>query len=96
MRLFSFLLFLIISQISCSDKYQAFKSQYQFKSPNGKPDYSDLNYWAAHPWKWDPSDSVPLPLRNEYKDSLADVFFLHPTTYTSEAGRANAALGAGM
>lgn len=84
MRLFSFLLFLIISQISCSDKYQAFKSQYQFKSPNGKPDYSDLNYWAAHPWKWDPSDSVPLPLRNEYKDSLADVFFLHPTTYTSK------------
>jgi hypothetical protein len=26
-----------------------------------KPDYSNLDYWAAHPWKWDPSDSVPLP-----------------------------------
>ena len=84
MRLFFFLLLLIVSQISCSDKYQAFKSQYQFKSPDGKPNYSDLNYWAAHPWKWDPSDSVPLPLRNENKDSIADVFFLHPTTYTSK------------
>ncbi len=84
MRLFCFLLLLIVSQISCSDKYQAFKSHYQFKSPDGKPNYSDLNYWAAHPWKWDPSDSIPAPLRYDPKDSLVDVFFLHPTTYTSK------------
>jgi len=75
-------LFLIISLAGCSDRYRAFQSQYQFKSPDGKPDYSQLNYWAAHPWKWDPSDSIPAPLRNEMRDSLADVFFLHPTTYT--------------
>lgn len=49
---------------------------------DGKPDYSDLEYWAAHPWKWDPSDSVPAPLRDEPRDSIVDVFFLHPTTYT--------------
>jgi Protein of unknown function (DUF3089) len=72
----------MISLFSCSDKYQSFKSRYQFKSPDGKPDYSNLNYWAAHPWKQDPSDSVPAPLKNEIRDSLADVFFLHPTTYT--------------
>lgn len=47
------------------------------------PDYSDLHYWAAHPWKWDPGDSVPEPLRVGYqKDSVADVFFVHPTTLT--------------
>ncbi len=46
------------------------------------PGYDNLDYWAAHPWKKDFSDSVPLPLRNEKQDSLADVFFIYPTTYT--------------
>jgi len=52
---------------------------------NDKVDYSQLDNWAAHPWKKDPSDSVPLPLKKNYQpDSTADVFFIHPTTYTSE------------
>lgn len=76
------LVVIMVGLFSCSDKYQSFKSQYKFKSPDGKPDYSNLDYWAAHPWKQDPSDSVPAPLRNENRDSVADVFFLHPTTYT--------------
>lgn len=81
-----FLVFLIfiISIQSCSDKYHAYKSLYKFKSPDGKPDYQNLDYWAAHPWKHDPSDSIPAPLRNEIRDSVADVFFLHPTTFTSK------------
>lgn len=50
---------------------------------NVAPDYSNLYYWAAHPWKLDPSDSVPTPLKDQYiKDSVADVFFVYPTTYT--------------
>ncbi len=49
-------------------------------------DYSNMIYWAAHPWKTDPSDSVPAPLKhnNAANDSLADVFFIHPTTFTSK------------
>jgi len=77
-----FLLFILFS--SCSDKYLAFKSLYQFTSKDKKPDYSDLNYWAAHPLKWDPSDSLPKPLRKEKIDTLVDVFFLHPTIYTMD------------
>jgi hypothetical protein len=73
---------LVVVLFSCSDKYMAYKSQYQFKSNNGKPDYSDLNFWAAHPWKWDPSDSISAPLKNQKSDSLVDVFFIHPTMYT--------------
>ena len=73
---------LIVCLFSCSDQYHSYKSHYQFKSPDGKPDYGNLDYWAAHPWKQDPSDSVPAPLKNEIRDSVADVFFLHPTTYT--------------
>jgi hypothetical protein len=74
-------LIISIALFSCS-KYRAFKSRYTFKSKTGEPDYSDLNYWAAHPWKHDPSDSIPKPLRNEPRDSSVDVFFLHPTSYT--------------
>lgn len=77
-----FLILLFFS--SCSDKYLAYKGLYQFKGEDKKPDYSNLNYWAAHPLKWDPSDSVPRPLRKKLKDTLVDVFFLHPTMYTME------------
>jgi hypothetical protein len=78
--LIGFFLSLLLS--SCSDKYLTYKSLYQFKAEDKKPDYSNLNYWAAHPLKWDPSDSIPKPLRKEKKDTLVDVFFLHPTMYT--------------
>jgi len=81
---FSFLL------SSCSDKYGAFRNQYNFKSSNGGPDYSDLKYWAAHPSKWDPSDSIPSPLFNEPLDTSVDVFFIHPTTYTKHITTDNA------
>lgn len=76
------ILLLAVFMASCSDKYQALRSRYHFKSADGKPSYRDLDYWAAHPWKQDPSDSIPLPLRNEQRDSTVDVFFLHPTTFT--------------
>lgn len=82
MKKIVFSVLIIVILFSCSDKYQSFISHYQFKSADGKPDYSDLNYWAAHPWKKDPSDSVPASLMNEARDSSVDVFFLHPTTFT--------------
>jgi Protein of unknown function (DUF3089) len=82
MTRFLFLFLLAPLMFSCADKYKPFKSQYNFKSKDGTPDYSDLHYWAAHPWKRDPSDSIPARVRKEPVDSLADVFFLHPTTYT--------------
>ena len=80
-----FLLILIsFSFFSCSKKNFSTVSQYQFHSADKKPDYSTLDYWAAHPWKKNSSDSVPKPLRATYKkDSLADVFFIYPTTLTS-------------
>lgn len=86
-------LFLAISYLfSCSDKYQAFRSNYRFRSADGRPDFSQLDYWAAHPWKWDPSDSTPKPLRSIPKDSLVDVFFIHPTTYTEVRTGMNATI----
>lgn len=48
------------------------------------PDYSDLFFWAAHPEKKDPSDSIAYSLKDEARDTLADVFFLHPTSYVKD------------
>lgn len=79
---FLFLLtFLFI--VGCSPKYSSYIQSYQVDSRDTVPDYSNLFYWAAHPWKKDPSDSIPKPLRRSYSaDSSVDVFFLHPTTLT--------------
>lgn len=69
----------------CASNYHQFVSNYTFKSEKGIPDYSNLDYWAAHPDKKDPSDSVPAPLRKTYHpDSSVDVFFIYPTTYTDK------------
>lgn len=78
---FCFILFLI----SCSQKYFPNNTGYKFKNATGTPDYSLLKYWASHPWKWDAADSIPASVENKNKDSLADVFFIHPTTYTNLA-----------
>ena len=51
-----------------------------------KLDYSQMKYWAAHPDKSDPSDKVPGSESYSTPDTDADVFFIHPTTYTSYKG----------
>jgi hypothetical protein len=66
---------------ACAHKYHAYQPGYGSSNPAAVPDYSDLHYWAAHPWKTDPSDSIPSALKTQKTDSLADVFFLYPTTY---------------
>jgi hypothetical protein len=53
-------------------------------APGTAPDYADLFYWAAHPWKKDNSDRMPKVSNNEPIDSAVDVFFLHPTSYTRD------------
>ena len=75
---------MILILSGCAEKYHSFESNYRFSSENGGPDYSNLNYWAAHPWKWDPADSTPAPLKFEGRDSSVDVFFIHPTTFTKK------------
>jgi hypothetical protein len=80
-RLFFFISFLFLT--GCAPKYAGYISRYTTTATNTVPDYSNLYYWAAHPWKKDPSDSIPKPLRNGYAlDSSADVFFIYPTTFT--------------
>ena len=84
MKRFIFIL-LCFGLFSCADRYKIYTSKYQFVSTDGKPVYNDLDYWAAHPWKKDPADSFPSELINETRDSVVDVFFLHPTTHTKRS-----------
>jgi Protein of unknown function (DUF3089). len=83
-RIHNFFLFLslLVFIFSCSKKNYLHGINYHFKATDGIPDYSNLNYWASHPWKYDPADNAPAALGNHKNDSLADVFFIHPTTYT--------------
>ncbi len=57
--------------------------QHQILQAQDAPDYTQLEYWAAHPDKEDPADMLPdEALFDNQKTSNVDVFFLHPTTYT--------------
>ncbi|GAT63721.1 DUF3089 domain-containing protein [Paludibacter jiangxiensis] len=48
------------------------------------PDYGNLSFWAASPFKHDNSDSIPAFLANEPRDQRADVFFIHPTSFSQD------------
>lgn len=78
--------FLVIALFSCGRKPISAQSSTTFNHTDVKPDYSKLEYWAAHPMKADPSDSIPAPLKiYPSGDSGVDVFFLYPTSFTSNS-----------
>ena len=80
-RLFVAIVFGALVFTNCTPKYQRFVTNYSYIDKT-VPDYSSLQYWAAHPAKRDPSDSIPEPLQKNYSfDSTVDVFFIHPTTF---------------
>lgn len=95
MRRFILILSILIN-FGCAKKYHSYISDYQFNHQSTIPDYRNSDYWAAYPWKKDLSDSVPQPLLNEEKDSLAEVFFIHPTTYTTKKMEWNADINDAM
>jgi hypothetical protein len=45
-------------------------------------DYSVLDLWASHPEKLDEGDFMPEGDTVRSEDMLADVFFIHPTSYS--------------
>lgn len=50
-------------------------------------DYSNIDSWAASPFKVDNADECPSPnFVNNQENAEADVFFVHPTTYTTNKG----------
>jgi len=88
------LLLPVLFLFSCRPAYKSHRDDYSL--PAGRPSYDQPDFWAAHPWKKDPSDSLPDILQQASRDSLADVFFIHPTTYTHKRKGWNASLDDAM
>ena len=66
------------------------KGQFTSKLEKENPDYSDLKNWASSPFKEDGADKTPGNLfENNQESAKADVFFLHPTSYTKQRGNTN-------
>lgn len=47
-----------------------------------QPDYNHTRNWCALPFLQDSADAIPAQLVTEKPQGAADVFFIHPTTYT--------------
>jgi hypothetical protein len=80
----AFLACLAILANACGPRRISGRPSEKVQVPGGIPDYALLQCWAAHPDKWDPSDSIPKPLRGQQGEKKVAVFFIHPTTFTSE------------
>lgn len=82
MRNFIFV-FVCLFLMSCSkSNYSKYAPIYESEVINEVPDYSNLSYWAAHPDKKDPSDSIPKNVKsNQIASKDVDVFFVYPTSY---------------
>jgi len=77
----SFVLLIIITGCAQSN-YSKYAPIYDKVTLADIPDYSKLEYWAAHPNKRNPSDSIPRDIKTSVASSKdVDVFFLYPTSY---------------
>ncbi len=85
MRIGAFIVFLFLL-CSCSSKVYEVKGSFSESPIPSSPDYSKARYWASLPDKVDAADSVPhkTNLRDLQATAPADVFFIHPTTFTIE------------
>ncbi len=81
-QLLSCIILLIIFQ-SCASKP---KGQFNYLKIPVPPRYDENRYWAALPDKEDLADLTPNGLTDRQPEAKADVFFIHPTTYTIKPG----------
>ncbi len=78
------LFFLIVSLLqSCATKP---KGRFNYLKIPVPPQYDENRYWAALPTTPDAADLTPDGLENRQDEARADVFFIHPTTYTKKPG----------
>lgn len=79
---------LIILLSGCQPGPYQLKSSFDSTRLPPPPDYSQSENWAALPEKTDMADRIPdgapASIRDGQTAAKADVFFIHPTTYTYE------------
>ena len=77
----SFLLLLTIFATSCGIRP---RGHYSADKLGLAPDYANTTAWAALPWMRDAADLIPVDTMHDVQaTSKVDVFFLHPTIYTT-------------
>jgi hypothetical protein len=82
---FSYIIPAVLLYCLCSCNRKSYPYQFSYTNLPETPDYTRLEHWAAHPDKWDPSDSIPRPFRkNKIQNREVDVFFIYPTTFTAD------------
>ncbi|MFZ1677716.1 MAG: DUF3089 domain-containing protein [Saprospiraceae bacterium] len=81
-----FFLYFLSAILLCSAESCASLSKSQSSSNTpAPPDYSLIKNWAALPTLVDSADVVPIASwHDEQSTAQADVFFIHPTTYTGK------------
>lgn len=55
-------------------------------TPPAAPDYFNRDHWAALADREDGADFTPVDVTDAQTEARVDVFFVHPTTYLSNAG----------
>ena len=78
------LMLLTAPTISVSGQHYLIPTRFSQSPTPPKPDYSNPNNWSALPTKMDPSDESPRGYSHNQDYADADVFFIHPTTYTTK------------
>lgn len=73
---------LAIVLLSCNTYKKSITYNYQVN--NIDVDYKNLKNWAAHPIKKDNADSLSNVFKEGVNLDLADIFFLHPTSFTDK------------
>ena len=96
-RYFGLLLFLLplLPLAGCLNLLKP-KHDFVAYTPAAGPDYAQDSCWAALPTRRDSADAVPYKsgLRDEQTAAVADVFFVHPTTFfRSDAWNADLSKG---
>lgn len=84
-RLFFLLVFSFFANIVVAQKIYIIPTPFDSCPKPPFTDYSRLENWAAHPSKLDNADRIPKGLKNNQDSALADVFFIHPTTFMEKA-----------
>jgi len=81
-----FLATLTFAQNRSFDSYSGEYGMEDLKKIPQAPDYSNLDYWIAHPEVQDMADETPGKgkLSDNQENADVDVFFVYPTIYTGE------------
>lgn len=79
------LTFVLPSLLLAGCAVAALPARFAVDSVPAPPDYSQDRYWAALPWREDAADETPDGLHDRQQEAPADVFFIHPTTYSRKS-----------